>query len=56
MLVTCQSFGDFYFIWAGLAVFFSSDNLIKVGSKSWLLTVCVLILYTPVKSYVVKCP
>ena len=39
MFVTCQRFGDLFnvFICAGLAVFYKSD-IIKVGSKSWLLT------------------
>ena len=27
LLLTCQRFGDFFFIWAGLAVFFSSDKI-----------------------------
>ena len=38
MLATSQRFGISFFIWAGLAVFFSPDKMIKVGSKSWLLT------------------
>ena len=33
MLVTCQNFGDLVFIWAGLAVFFSSDKYDKGRSK-----------------------
>ena len=38
MLVTYQRWW-FVFIWAGLTVFFSLEkNIIKVGSKSWLLT------------------
>ena len=36
MFVTCQRFGDF--IWAGLIFLQFRQNIIKVGSKSWLLT------------------
>jgi hypothetical protein len=37
MLVTCQSFGDFVFIWSGSILQFR-QNMIKVGLKSLLLT------------------
>ena len=38
MLVTCQRFGDLFFLgWSGSILQFR-QNIIKVGSKSWLLT------------------
>ena len=37
MLVTCERFGDFYLAWSG-SILQIRTNIIKVGSKSWLLT------------------
>ena len=33
MLVTCQRFGDWFFIWAGLEVFFDSEKYNKGRCK-----------------------
>ena len=42
MLVTCQRFGDLFLfglVWQFSSVLQFRQNIIKVGSKSWLLTV-----------------
>jgi hypothetical protein len=37
MFVMCQRFGDLFLGWSGIILQFR-QNIIKVGSKSWLLT------------------